>query len=140
VSENLVKAITPSNLEDSLDIVLSAARAADEKQADRVVALDVRELLSVVDYFVIASGRNARQVSTVVEAIEEATKRDCGRGPLRIEGIKDPTWVLMDYGDVVIHVFLDETREFYDLEHLWSGAPRVDLDAVLTPQNPSTSA
>jgi ribosome-associated protein len=93
--------------------------------------LDVAELLSVVDYFIICSGRNTRQVATVVEEVEAGIRRVSGRSPLRIEGLKDATWVLMDYGDLVVHVFLDETREYYDLEHLWAGTPRVSTAAFL---------
>ena len=93
--------------------------------------LDVGEQLGVVDYFVIASGLNTRQVATIAEEIEEATKHRCGRGPLRIEGLREATWVLLDYGDVIFHLFLDETRTYYDLEHLWSAAPRVGLEGLL---------
>jgi len=124
---------------DALDVVLAAAKAADAKLGDEIVALDVSELLNVVDYFVIASGRNSRQVATLVEEIEAGTKQATGRGPTRIEGLKDATWVLMDYGDVVMHVFLDETRKYYDLEHLWSGAPSVDLSSVVH-QRPSNDS
>ena len=106
-------------------------RAADAKQAEEIVVLDVAEMLSVVDYFVICSGRNSRQVATVVEEVEAAARRVTGRSPLRVEGLKDATWVLMDYGDIVVHVFLEETREYYDLEHLWSGTPRVSTSTIL---------
>ena len=102
-----------------------AARAADAKLGENTLVLDVKELLSVVDAFVVTEGRNQRQVDTLVDEIEAATKATYGRGPITIEGRNDGTWVLMDYGDVLIHVFLDETRAFYDLEHLWSSAPRV---------------
>ena len=102
-----------------------AARAADAKLGENTLILDVRDLLSVVDAFVITEGRNQRQVDTLVDEIEAATKATYGRGPITIEGRNDGTWVLMDYGDVLVHVFLDETRSFYDLEHLWSSAPRV---------------
>ncbi|MEI7479294.1 MAG: ribosome silencing factor [Actinomycetes bacterium] len=102
-----------------------AARAADAKLGENTLILDVRDLLSVVDAFVITEGRNQRQVDTLVDEIETATKATYGRGPITIEGRNDGTWVLMDYGDVLVHVFLDETRSFYDLEHLWSSAPRV---------------
>ena len=95
------------------------------------MVLDVAEELSVFAYFVVVSGRNTRQVDSIVEEIEEWTKRHAGRGPVRIEGLKDLTWVLMDYGDVLFHVFLEETRDYYDLEHLWSGVPRVDADALI---------
>jgi ribosome-associated protein len=103
----------------------TAAEAADAKLGTDTVVLAMTELFGVVDAFVITSGRNQRQVRTLVEEIEEQVKADGGPSPLRIEGLHDGTWVLMDYGDFIVHVFLDETREFYDLEHLWSGAPRV---------------
>ncbi|MEI8051090.1 MAG: ribosome silencing factor [Actinomycetes bacterium] len=122
---------------EALALVRVAAQAASEKLAEETVALEVGELLSVVEYFIVTSGRNARQVASIVEIIEEATKRELGRGPIRIEGLREPSWVLMDYGDVVIHVFVNETRDFYDLEHLWSGAPRADLgDVEVHPRTP----
>ena len=82
-------------------------------------------LLVVTDAFVVTSGHNTRQVKTIVEEIEAQVKRQIGRSPLRIEGLGDLHWVLMDYGDVVVHVFMEETRELYDLERLWGDAPRV---------------
>jgi ribosome-associated protein len=104
---------------------LVAARAADDKQGRDTVVLAMEELFGVVDAFVVTSGRNVRQVHTLVEEIEERVKRRCGRGPTSVEGLRDATWVLLDYGDFVVHVFLEETRSYYDLEHLWSSAPRV---------------
>ena len=102
-----------------------AAAAADGKLGQDTVVLAMGELLGVVDAFVVTSGRNLRQVRTLVEEIEQQVKAGGGPSPLRVEGLRDGTWVLMDYGDFVVHVFLQETRDFYDLEHLWSGAPRV---------------
>jgi ribosome-associated protein len=102
-----------------------AAGAADEKLGQDTVLLAMGELLGVVDAFIVTSGRNARQVRTLVEEIESRVKEGDGPSPTSVEGLRDGTWVLMDYGDFVVHVFLQETREFYDLEHLWSGAPRV---------------
>ena len=110
---------------DGFALATIAAKAADDKLAERTVVLDVSELLDIFDAFVITSGQTARQVDAIVDAIEESTKATYGRGPLRIEGRQDFSWVLMDYGDVLIHVFLAETRAFYDLEHLWTAAPRV---------------
>ena len=104
---------------------LVAARAADAKLGEDTVVLSMGELLGVVDAFVVTSGRNTRQVRTVVEEVEEQVKAAGGQSPSSVEGLRDGTWVLMDYGDFVVHVFLDETRTYYDLEHLWSGAPRV---------------
>jgi ribosome-associated protein len=96
------------------------------------VVLQVGDVLSIVEYFVITSASNPRQVRAIAEEIEEQIKLQDGPGPIRVEGLKDATWVLLDYGDVVVHVFLDETRAFYDLERLWSDVPRVDWDEAAT--------
>jgi ribosome-associated protein len=83
-------------------------------------------VLAIVDWFVITSGRNERQVRTIAEEVEARLKAGEGAGPLRKEGLDDARWVLLDYGDVVVHVFLDEVREYYSLERLWSDVPRLD--------------
>jgi len=88
------------------------------------VVLDVGEVLSIVDYFVITSGSNSRLVQTLAEEVEAALKVN-GGGPLRVEGHDDATWVLLDFGDVVVHVFLDEVRAYYELERLWGDVPRL---------------
>ena len=107
------------------DAALVAARAADAKLASDTVVLAMGELLVVTDAFVITSGRNARQVKTIVDAIEEQVRAATGRSPLRVEGLRDLQWVLMDYGDFLVHVFAEETRGYYDLERLWGDAPKV---------------
>jgi ribosome-associated protein len=104
---------------------MTAARSADAKLGENTVVLAMTELFGVVDAFVITSASNSRHVRTLVEEIERAVKETHEQAPVRIEGLSDATWVLMDYGDFIAHVFLQETREYYDLEHLWSGAPRV---------------
>jgi ribosome-associated protein len=93
------------------------------------VVLQVGDVLSIVEYFVVTGASNTRQVRTIAEEVEEQVKLQGGPGPIRVEGLKDGTWVLVDYGDVVVHVFLDETREFYDLERLWRDVPRLDWEA-----------
>jgi len=103
----------------------TAARAASAKGGDDTVIIEVGLVLAITDAFVITSGRNARQVKTIAEEVEARLKVDGDIKPLRVEGLSDSHWVLLDYGDLVVHVFLDETREFYDLERLWSDAPRV---------------
>ena len=103
----------------------TAAESADAKLGHEVVVLAMGELFGVVDAFVITSASNTRHVRTLVEEIEKRVKETHGVSPVRVEGLADATWVLMDYGDFIAHVFLQETREYYDLEHLWSGAPRV---------------
>ena len=104
---------------------LAAARAADDKLGQDTVVLGMGDLIGVVDAFVVTNGRNVRQVRRIVEEIEFQLKELDGSAPRAIEGLADGTWVLMDYGDFVVHVFAEETRSYYDLEHLWSSAPRV---------------
>ena len=103
----------------------TAARAASAKGGEETVIVEVGAVLAITDAFVITSGRNTRQVKTIADEVEAKLKSDGGISPLRVEGLSDSRWVLLDYGDLVIHVFLDETRDFYDLERLWSDAPRV---------------
>jgi len=107
------------------DSALVAAQAADDKLGADTVVLAMGELLGVVDAFVVTSGRNDRQVRALVEEVERRVADHDGTRPLAVEGLADATWVLMDYGDFVVHVFAEETRGYYDLEHLWAGAPRV---------------
>ncbi len=90
------------------------------------MVLEVGDVLAIVDHFVITSAPNTRQVRTIAEDVEEKVKEAGGAGPLRIEGLDDLHWVLLDFGDVVVHVFLDETRAFYELERLWGDVPRLD--------------
>lgn len=103
-----------------------AARTADDKKSTSTVVLEVGTVLAITDVFVIASASNVRQVRTIAEEIELRLKVGGGPAPLRIEGVDDARWVLMDYGDFVVHVFLDEVRAYYDLERLWSDVPRLD--------------
>jgi ribosome-associated protein len=115
-----------------LDIVhrwcaLAAQAAADKKATDPVV-LDVGPVLAITDAFVITSAPNDRLVRTIVEEVERRLKESGGPVPLRIEGRREAQWVLMDYGDFVVHVFNEDMRAYYDLERLWSDAPRVSWD------------
>jgi ribosome-associated protein len=103
-----------------------AARAAADKQGAEIVIFDVGQVLAITDLFVITSGTNVRQVRAIVEEIEKKVKEAGESGPLRVEGLDDARWVLMDYGDFVVHVFLEETRRYYDLERLWADAPRLN--------------
>ena len=100
-----------------------AARAADDKRGADTIILQVGQVLAITDAFVITNGANARQVRTIAEEVEEKLKVGGGPSPIRIEGLDDARWVLLDYGDFVVHVFLDEVRQFYDLERLWADAP-----------------
>lgn len=111
------------------DVVLewatTAALAADDKQGRDTIVLEVGAVLAITDFFVITSANNGRQVRTIAEAVEERLK-ESGRVPLRTEGRSDLTWVLLDYGDLVVHVFLEETRRFYDIERLYRDVPVIN--------------
>ncbi len=106
---------------------LVAAHAALDKNATDVLVLSVGEILAITDVFVVTSASNTRLVKTVVEEVEKAIAEFDGSRPRSVEGLGDATWVLLDYGDIVVHVFLDETRAFYDLDRLWSDAPVIPV-------------
>ena len=113
----------PPDAEESRQAAVAAARAAAAKQAEHITILDVHGLIVITDYFVICSGATERQVRTIVEEIEKAL-RDLGRKPVRREGESERRWVLLDYVDLVVHVFTEQEREYYELERLWGDAPR----------------
>lgn len=106
---------------------IEAARVSLDKKAKDTLILELKDLTFIADYFVICSGENVSQVKAIVEHIGEILKRDYGIKPMRIEGLGYAHWVLMDYGDVVIHIFEDETRAYYELEKFWLDAPRIPL-------------
>lgn len=110
---------------DPVDWAITAARAAASKTDERTVVLDVGKVLSIAGWFVITSGSNPRQVRTIAEEIEAKVAEHGGPRPIRIEGADARQWILMDYGDFIVHVFLNEVRDFYDLERLWA-----DVDTV----------
>jgi ribosome-associated protein len=110
----------------SWDKLLLLTRAALEKKACDLVALKVRELTSIADYFIICSGRSDRQVQSIAQGIEESSGQ-AGISSLSIEGAGRGHWVLMDFADVIVHIFYEPVRQFYDLDGLWSEAPRVEL-------------
>ena len=113
--------------EESLDLSRVAAQAAVDKFAQEVIGLDVSELVVITDVFLVCSGESERQVSAIVDGIEEALLTERRRKPLRREGERDARWVLLDYGDIVVHVQHAEDRAFYALERLWRDAPVIDL-------------
>ena len=115
----------------SVQLVSVAAGAASAKTLEPTVVLDVGDIMAITDYFVISSGRNDRQVRSIAEEVELRVRERGGRSPRAIEGLADARWVLMDYGDFVVHVFTDEARSFYDLERLWADAPRLDFEREL---------
>ncbi len=112
----------------SRDVAATAARAASAKQAEDIVVLDVHDLIVITDFFVIASAGTERQLKTVLEAVEDDIRMTLGVRPVRREGEPGAGWWLLDYVDVVVHVFGSEERAYYDLERLWRDAPRLDWE------------
>ncbi|HEX2850898.1 MAG TPA: ribosome silencing factor [Acidimicrobiales bacterium] len=131
-----------SDADDVRSWATAAAQAADDKKATDTVILEVGPVLAITDLFVITSGSNDRLVRTIAEEVERKVKEVGGPAPIRIEGLDDARWVLMDYGDFVVHVFLEEARRYYDLERLWSDAARVAWEPAspVASSSPSSSA
>lgn len=103
----------------------AAADALDDKKAADLALLDVGDLLQITGVFVIATGSSNRQVKSLADEVTEKLKKRLQRRPARKEGVTEAEWVLLDYGDVIVHIFQPETRAFYDLERLWGDAPRI---------------
>jgi ribosome-associated protein len=114
--------------ERAVELAVTAARAASDRKAEEVLALDVSEQLVLTDVFLLASGTNERQVSAIVDAVEEAMFK-AGAKPIRREGKQESRWVLLDFGDVVVHVQHAEDRLYYALERLWKDCPVIELPA-----------
>lgn len=112
------------------EIAVIAAEAAAEKKADDIVVLDVAEVLVITAYFVVVTGATDRQVGAIADEVETALRERAGVKPVGREGLREGRWVLLDFGDVVVHIFQPEEREFYRLDKLWSDAPRVDVAGV----------
>ena len=117
--------------------VCAALHAAGEKKAIDPVVLDLREIASFTDYFVIFSGANERQVQAISDEVYEQLKK-AGSPAARIEGYNKAEWILLDYGDFVVHIFEQKARKFYDLERLWRESKRVELPAELTGESSSS--
>ncbi len=108
-------------------MAIEAAKAASDKKANDCLILDMRELFYLTDFFVICSGNNDRQVSRIHKEVEDRLRAQ-GAKPFRREGERFNRWVLLDYVDIVVHIFLQEDREYYDIERLWKDAPRVEWE------------
>ena len=114
------------------EMALAAAKALDSKKGRDIKVLEIDKITTLADYFVICSGGSNTQINALCGAVEKALKEQAGEDPLRREGYRDGTWVLLDYGCVCVHVFSEEAREFYSLERLWHDGKPVDLSGVLT--------
>ena len=113
------------------ELALIAAKALDDKKGKEISAVEISDLTALVDYFVFATGTSNTQINALCDAVEKDMKEKANENPLRREGYRDGTWVLLDYGSVVVHVFSPEAREFYSLERLWHDGKPVDLSGVL---------
>lgn len=111
----------------SLEMVHTAAKLLNDKQAAEITAIEIRELTTIGDYFLIASGSSNSQVKALADSVEAGLAKD-GATPRRVEGYQSAMWVVLDYYDVIIHIFYEPTRQFYALDRLWADAPRVELN------------
>lgn len=116
----------PQNEFDSRELAIVAANAADGKQADDIIILPVGDILAITEYFVVASASNKRLVRAVADEILGVVRATTGRSPLRSEGVNEQEWILIDYGDIVVHIFGEETRRFYEIERLYKDVVAVD--------------
>lgn len=115
-------------MNSSLHLARLAARALDAKKGEDVVVFAVGDVLAITEYFVIASASNRRLVRTLVDDVEQAVREQLGRSPLRLEGASEQQWVLIDFGDVIVHVFSEEMRHYYEIERLYRDVPKVAWD------------
>ncbi|MCB2188603.1 MAG: ribosome silencing factor [Deltaproteobacteria bacterium] len=130
----------PPKPQDAQQLALLCAAAAHAKKAEEMRLLEVGELSGFADYFLLASGRSTRQAAAIAENVQRVLKK-AGRPPLGVEGLRVGRWVLLDFGEVVVHVFHQPVRDFYDLDSLWGDAPEVELnfqelDTLLPPARP----
>lgn len=111
----------------SLQLALAAARTAEDNRGENIVVLDMREITPVFDYFVIVTGTSRRQLHAISEEIDHCLEDELGDNRMGIEGYNESRWILLDYGNVVVHLFDGETRDYYALEQFWIDAPQVPL-------------
>ncbi|MEP6902445.1 MAG: ribosome silencing factor [Actinomycetota bacterium] len=125
ISIEIEQSSTPfAELDEQVKLALTCA---SEKKAFALVALDLREIASFTEFFIIASGSNQRQVQAICDEIQEQLKKQFKSKVVRVEGYSSAEWVLLDYGDFIVHIFEQKAREFYDLERLWRDARKVEL-------------
>lgn len=117
----------------SLELSEKVVRVLDQKKADDIRLLRIRDLTILADYFVIASGTSTTQVKALVDEVDFQMSQ-LGFEPAFIEGYRSDNWIVLDYHDVIVHIFLKDTREYYDLERMWADAERIDVDKIITEQ------
>ena len=119
---------------DDLEKLMLAARAAAERKALDMVAIDIRKIASFAEYCLLCSGTSTRQVQAIADEVLERLREERDARPLHIEGYETATWILLDYGDLIVHIFTGESRAFYQLERLWRDAERVALPEEMVKQ------
>ena len=119
-------------MKDPKELALLAARALSDKKGREIQALEIGEITSLADFFVIATGSSNTQINALVDNVEKVLHEEAGEDPLHREGYRGGTWVLLDYGCIAVHVFNKEAREFYGLERLWKDGKPLDLTGVVT--------
>ena len=117
---------TEANKVDAQSVAFIAARAADDKQGSNIIVLNVGDVLAITEMFVIVSASNSRQLRTIANEITAKIREETDRPLLRSEGMAEQQWVLLDYGDVVVHIFSEDIREFYEIERLYQDVPSLD--------------
>jgi ribosome-associated protein len=123
--------VSPAISEQQTDLLVQTiALAADDKKAADITILNIANVSYVADYLVIATGFSKTQLRAIAETIEEKVAQNCLQKPLRVEGRTDASWILQDYGDVIVHLFLPEEREFYNLEAFWGHAERIEFSPI----------
>jgi ribosome-associated protein len=121
-----------------IDALKTAIKAADDKKAYDLVALDISEIASFASYFLICTGDSARQIQAIADEVEKRL-RECGISPSHVEGYRNSEWVLMDYMDLVVHIFSKKARIYYDLERLWRDGKKLDADKLVEDKTPKQS-
>ncbi len=120
----------PKRTDPARDLAFTAARVIDETRGADIVVLDLRKVTDVFDYFVIATGSSRRQMHAMADEVKHTVRRELEDEPRAVEGYEDSHWIVMDYGDVVVHLFDAESRAYWDLENLWADASRVSHPAA----------
>ena len=115
---------------DAETVAIVAARAADDKQGSNILVLNVGDVLAITEMFVVVSASNSRQLRTIANEVTAKIREESDRPLLRSEGMSEQQWVLLDYGDVVVHIFSEDIREFYEIERLYQDVPVVDWHAT----------
>ena len=112
--------------QEARELAIAAARIADDGKGSDIVVLHVGDVISLTEYFVVVGASNRRLVDALVQDVEAKIRVATGRSPIRVEGARENQWVLVDYGDVIVHVFLSEIRDFYEIERLYNDVPKID--------------